>query len=58
MHNLIHNVLLKREIIEIVGLNGFILGINLANLQTDLSILLTLLSIGYLLWRWRKESKK
>jgi hypothetical protein len=47
-----------KTFIEIVGLNTTVLTITFANIQAWLSLSLTILSIGYLVWRWMREAKK
>jgi len=44
--------------VKVVGLVGINIGVTLSNVSDIVSIVLGILSIGYLLWRWVREIKK
>lgn len=55
LHKFIHN---HEDLLQVIGASGGGVGLMLTNIELGLKISIGCVTLGYLLWKWRREYLK
>lgn len=58
MSHFIHWLHMKRDLIELICINGAVVTISLADIQSIASIALICLTAAYTIYKWQRDLKK